>query len=154
MDLMNLHDVFLNASMLKRLMARSPVPETGDPEAALDQDRLRLERYWQTALWVLIEGWEHRTAESVRRMVTERCPAETARLDELLDPDVHSERRNRLRETRNYMSHRDKRDYWDEGRFAPALPLQLTWSVQLHDAFSALFHAQFAVSQAERDGTP
>jgi hypothetical protein len=55
MAFMNLHDVFLNASLCRSKMMHSPIAKGA--EEFTTPDRGRLERMWVTFLYVVIEAW-------------------------------------------------------------------------------------------------
>lgn len=67
MRLLNLHDAFLNASLQRHAMLQEPVegPATFDVS-----NRGRFERTWAAFLYVLLEAWESKSAEPVRRHLT------------------------------------------------------------------------------------
>ncbi len=52
---MNLHDVFLNASLCREKMMHSPIERSA--KEFMISDRGRFERMWITFLYVLIEAW-------------------------------------------------------------------------------------------------
>ena len=63
----NLHDVLLNASVLRNRMLASPVEH--DPQNLffhLVTDRFRLERLWMMELYVLVEAWRSKVMAPVR----------------------------------------------------------------------------------------
>jgi hypothetical protein len=53
---------------------------------------------------------------------------------------------SKMRNVRDYMSHRDKRDYWDAGRIEVAG--QLEYHESLHTKFSKAFLETFNYSRA------
>jgi len=142
--LANLHDTFLNASMLRSLMMKEPVElgteDAQDPRAvlgALVSRRFRLERFWVASLAVLVEAWNSEQMASVRAFL-----ANVTTLDEL--SEVLEEARrvgalDRIIETRHYMFHRDRREYWNDGRTGPVGILSL--NDKLHYAFSTVLLA-------------
>jgi hypothetical protein len=110
---LNLHDAFMNAHLLLALMESTPPPEVR-PDRTLEDwttsRRGRLERLWVAMLHVLLEAWQRN--EAVRRVVAAR--SDTRKLEQLIEQSD----KDALRETRHYMCHRDKREYWNEGRTA------------------------------------
>lgn len=131
MGLMNLHDVFLNASLQRDSMERSP---PGDFESFHISNRARFERVWVTFLYVLVEAWQSNPMEPVREHVSQAV--DCSALDRMIDELSAEGDLAKMREVRDYMCHRDRREYWDVGRTALAglLPKHLA----LHDAFGAM----------------
>ena len=62
--LMNLHDVFLNASLQRRCMESSPLVK--EAREFHYSDRARFERVWIMFLYVLVEAWRSRQMTPVR----------------------------------------------------------------------------------------
>jgi len=54
---------------------------------------------------------------------------------------------DKMRETRHYMFHRDKRKYWDNGRLAVCG--QLEFHLKVHQAFSRVLLAVFSEMEKE-----
>jgi hypothetical protein len=96
-------------------------------------ERGRLERLWITFLMVLVEAWES-TPESVRGKIGQLT--DLAPLAILLQRE---DQLAKLRGVRDYMVHRDVRQYWDEGRTAMAG--ELPFYSQLHNEFSRILLA-------------
>jgi hypothetical protein len=135
MGLANLHDAFLQASLVRTHMEQSP-PST-DPHVFLMSDRGRFERLWVALLYVLVEAWQ----SNQMREVTEHIQAKTslAELDQVLQEGAAGEQISSMREVRHYVCHRDKREYWDKGRVAAIG--NLAYHQRLHDAFSKVLLA-------------
>ena len=131
----NLHDVFLNASLVKKLMDAAPIEE--DPILFCSSDRGRLERLWVALLFVLVEAWESSQMATVRAYVSQ-CAA-TNGVANLLRQARRDRHLDRMREARAYMFHRDKREYWDDGRHSVVGGLE--FHHKLHMAFSQVMLA-------------
>jgi hypothetical protein len=129
MDLMNLHDVFLNASLQMRCMEHAPVER--DLRAFLISDRTRFERSWLTFLYVLLEAWQASQVAPVRAYVG--ALVGTAELDAMIAEGTQHGHIGKLREARDYMCHRDRREYWDAGSLAQANNPES--NRRLHNAF-------------------
>lgn len=130
MGLMNLHDAFLNASLLKDRMDKSPLVK--DIKVFDATDRARFERMWVASLSVLIEAWNSSQMSRIREYVASKVP-----IDELITLLRHGRKDgslDKMRETRHYMFHRDERKYWDDGRLAVCG--QLEFHLKVHRAFS------------------
>lgn len=111
----NLHDVFMNANLMRTLMEREPV-ET-DPLRFHISNRIRLERAWAAYLYVLIEAWEAKSNARVRQYIETKISLDT--LNATLKNARKAGVMKSISETRHYMCHRDKREYWDTGRTGP-----------------------------------
>lgn len=144
MGLMNLHDVWLNADLLKRVMDTSPVHDGQDD----DQDRFRAERIWIAMLAVLVESWE-RGSGSRHAVEFLRGAVDTSRLVDLLRSARRKPAEARMVEVRHYVCHRDERGYWDRGRTAPYG--QLDFFIELHSEFKRIFDGGFRALQMERE---
>lgn len=131
----NLHDAFLNASLMNSLMLKQPLEE--DAAAFMISDRSRLERSWVAYLHVLIEAWTRREAEPARQWIG--SVVSQAALERLLTEGEQSGARKAMQGTRDYMCHRDRRGYWDAGRFGPIG--HLPFLRKLHAEFSRIFLA-------------
>lgn len=114
MALGNLHDVFLNASLMKKHMDKSSVGK--DAEIFLSSDRGRFERIWVAFLYVLIEAWESDNMKEVRDYVASKVSID--KLTRLIQEGKKDGSLNKMRNTRHYIAHRDKRKYWDTGRLS------------------------------------
>lgn len=132
MQLANLHDAFLNAALQARLMMEAPMLHQDDPDLWFATDHARLERTWIAFLYVLVESWRSQAMALVRAHVG--AVADTSGLDRLLDEGERSGDIQKMRETRDYMCHRDRRRYWDAGRLA--VMGQLPFHSRLHQEFS------------------
>lgn len=113
-DIANLHDAFLNASLQYELMLMQPMDQ--DPVTFMISNRGRLERAWVSYLYVLVEAWRAPGNAAARHWIDSNVS--TDRLGSLLRAAKDTGCLETLRETRHYMSHRDKRPYWDSGRYA------------------------------------
>lgn len=129
MGVMNLHDVFLNASLQRQSMEGSPL--TDDPESFHMSNRARFERVWVTFLYVLVEAWRSNPMAPVRGHISR--VVDCSPLDDLIDELDSQGDLAKMCEVRNYMCHRDRREYWDEGRVKVAGLLHNNYT--LHDAF-------------------
>ena len=131
MGLMNLHDVFLNASVQRASMESCPLE---DVESFHMTNRARFERVWVTFLYVLVEAWQSSPMATVREHVSKAV--DCSELNRLIDELSAQSGLAKMRAVRDYMCHRDRREYWDTGRTALAglLPKYLA----LHDAFDAM----------------
>ena len=131
MGLMNLHDVFLNASLQRASMESCPLE---DVESFHMSHRARFERVWVTFLYVLVEAWQSHPMAPVREQVSKTV--DCSALDRIIDELSAEGDLAKMREVRNYMCHRDRREYWDMGRMALAglLPKHLA----LHDAIGSM----------------
>ena len=142
-DFLNLHDAFLNTSLQRSRMLRSPMEGITNPEEFFRSDRGRFERTYVAFLAALVEAWEAKRAAPVRSFMAAQAP--TAGLAATVDDELTLARRSggldKLRCIRGYMFHRDEREYWDAGRVAVAelggVHERLYW------AFSRLFLAAF-----------
>ena len=141
----NLHDAYLNATLSHSLMLeaspwvdpvrfRDPDPAVRISEFARS-NRGRLERIWITFLAVLVEAWR-KAPRPIKDRVRQIAPAEVSALRGHLRD---SRRVTKLVSVRDYMVHRDVRDYWDAGRLAQADESgALAWNSELHAAFGAV----------------
>ena len=143
-DFWSLHDAFVNAELMRGLMNKAPVD--GGPQASpvdfFHSYRGRFERIYIGLLWVVVEAWER------RRDIRDFCAARTD-----VSPVTMVLREGRsngglvaMKAVRDYSFHRDKREYWDEGRVGAVGYMALHES--LYQAFSRLF---LAVMKAMRD---
>ena len=64
MQFMNLHDVFMNASLCHSRMDREPIEKGA--EEFMASNRGRFERMWVTFLYVLVEAWGSEAMESAK----------------------------------------------------------------------------------------
>ncbi len=127
---MNLHDVFMNASVIKRAMDQAPIPDK-DVQWHY-HDRGRLERLWVALLAVLIEAWHADQMKAARDCLA--TVTDTGDLVRLLREARKTDHLRRLQANRAYMFHRDERKYWDEGRLGPIDHLE--FHVAIHTEFS------------------
>jgi len=137
MAFMNLHDVFLNASLCRSKMLRSPV-EKSAVEFTMS-DRGRLERMWITFLYVLIEAWHSPAGDRAKFYM--KSKADLMGVEEIISKGENEGSISKMRNVRDYMCHRDKREYWDAGRIDIAG--QLDYHEALHRQFSNVFLESF-----------
>jgi hypothetical protein len=135
----NLHDVYLNVETA--WLASLHVPPS-DVERDLDDlggsRRQRLARFLARDMWVLWEAWDRRP--QYHEAFAERAPAQVGRLRELEKTGKARGWFQRVRNIRDYMNHRDQRDYLDAGR--EELPGEaITWMDDLRRTFSELLLA-------------
>lgn len=133
--LLNLHDAFLNAALAEREKWAAPID--ADPQRFHVSDHGRFERIWVTFLYVLVEAWRSSQNAAVRAYVESVVPLRE--LTTLLDAGEADGSLAKMQETRNYMCHRDRREYWDDGRLAVCG--QLEYHVKLYAAFSQVLLA-------------
>jgi len=148
MAVANLHDAFLNASLVHRLMLATP-PDT-DPQTAHMSDRFRLERLWVGLLAVLVEAWDSGQVRDARDFLGGLVS--TDRLVSLVRAARKGEPARRLVATRHYMFHRDQREYWDEGRTATWG--RLDFHMELHDEFGKVLLAGMQALTADPSTDP
>ena len=139
--LSNFHDVYMNSDLLHELMRKEPLPpRTEPPELMLIHRRFRFERLWQCFLFVCIEAWESSTEEQ-RSFVRKLAESDFDQVQDLISIGKQEGKIEHLRAVRNYMCHRDKREYWDDGRVAVVHPGMLEWTSALDGAFSSMILA-------------
>ncbi|WP_167882509.1 hypothetical protein [Leptospira meyeri] len=129
---LNLHDVFLNASLQRSMMIKSPIVPN---DINLITDHFRFERTWLMFLYVLYEAWEAPMNKSFRLHLYN-----TLKLTDLQITlsDLRKKKKVlKLKNLRDYMAHRDKREYWDIGR-TDILNNLKTFDL-LHQTFSEFF---------------
>ncbi len=142
--LLNVHDVFMNAQLMRTLMDAEPYED--GPDAFMVSRRGRLERCAMRDMYVLIEAYR----ASPPAYVTELArfvPTEHAEVERLLGD---ADRVFALREVRNYMSHRDVRRYYDAGRLAVA-DVGLEWHRSTESAFAAMLVLGIRGASAARE---
>ncbi|MFN8626679.1 MAG: hypothetical protein U0587_11975 [Candidatus Binatia bacterium] len=118
LGLLNLHDAFLNAALMEREKWDAPIDP--DPRRFPIYDHGRFERLWVTFLYVLIEAWQSPQMDRVRAYV-----ASVASIDELTSLLAAGQGDGsvaKMKETRNYMCHRDRRELgrWPASRLRAA----------------------------------
>jgi len=128
--LLNLHDAFLNAEIARREKWKSPIDQ--DVEKFHISDHGRFERMWVMFLYVLVEAWESGQMATVRAFTESVSPV--GELNGLVSAGKADGSLTKMRNTRDYMCHRDRRKYWDNGR--RAVYGQLEYHTKLHEAFS------------------
>lgn len=133
--LLNVHDAFLNAALAEREKWKAPIEE--DPEKFHMSDHGRFERMWVTLLYVLVEAWQSAQMTPVRAYIESVTPL--GDLTSLLRAGKADGSLRKMRQTRDYMCHRDRRKYWDDGRLAVCG--QIEYHVKLHAAFSRILLA-------------
>lgn len=146
--LWNLHDAFLNASIVRQRMLRFPFEP--NPQLFHATDRAPLERLWVALLAVLIECWHASATRPVRDYVG--SVTSTDQLIALLRQSRKDGRHGKMVECRHYMFHRDKRQYWDDGRSAPIGELE--FHLKLHQAFSDVLLAAVRAANAASGAGP
>jgi hypothetical protein len=139
----NLHDVYLNVEAA--WLASLHVPPS-DVEYQLEDvggsRRQRLARFLARDMWVLWEAWDRRP--QFHDAFAARAPAQVARLRELEEAGKECGWFKRVRNIRDYMNHRDKRDYLDPGR--EELPEEaIAWMGGLRRTFSELLLAAMGI---------
>ena len=145
LGLLNLHDAFLNADIAHREKWRTPVDE--DPERFHYSDHARFERMWVMFLYVLVEAWQSTRMAPIRAYVdTVTATGELNRLLQLGETDGSVAK---MRDARNYMCHRDRREYWDDGRLAVCG--QLDYHMKLYAAFSQVLLAAMKSTNRDRN---
>jgi hypothetical protein len=95
--LMNLHDVFLNASLLRKNMFNSPI--VTDPREFDISDRGRFERMWIANLYVLVEAWNSRDMKGAREFVASKVDTEA--LDSILRQGYKDGNLRKMEQTRH-----------------------------------------------------
>jgi hypothetical protein len=137
MAFMNLHDVFLNASLCRSRMIHCPVEEGA--EIFTISDRGRFERMWVTFLYVLIEAWRSPIGVMAKSYMDSKT--DLSKVDDIISKGENDGSVDKMRNVRDYMSHRDKREYWDSGRIDVAC--QVIYNEALHHSFSKAFLETF-----------
>lgn len=146
MEIANLHDAFLNVSLLRKKMHESPIVD--NPELFTLSDRGRFERMWIALLCVLVESWKSGQMRPARKFVASKV--DTDELEGLLRQGKKDGSLRKMKETRHYMFHRDTRKYWDIGRIS--VVGQLEYNERLHQAFSRVLHeAMRTISNEEQN---
>ena len=138
LGLMNLHDAFLNASLMRHYMLKEPIEGDVDrPELFTVTNRGRCERLWVAHLAVLVEAWYSAKMRPVVCYIESVVDARA--LLAVLKLGQKSGRLERMKQCRHYSFHRDRRAYWDDGRLAPIGELE--FNNRLHTAFSGVLLA-------------
>ena len=109
-------------------------------------DRGRSERTWVAFLYILVEAWKSESMDAVRTLLASMISLEN--LESLLRQGSLDGSLAKMKETRHYMCHRDKREYWDLGRLGIAG--QLAFHEKLHMAYSDIFLAVSRVSDMNK----
>jgi hypothetical protein len=118
-------------------MMRSSVPK-GAEEFTMS-DRGRLERMWITCLYVLIEAWRSPVGAMAKSYM--KSKTDLMGVEEIISKGENEGSISKMRNVRDYMCHRDKREYWDAGRIDVAG--QLDYHEALHRQFSDVFLEAF-----------
>lgn len=139
----NLHDVYLNVEAA--WLASIHVPPS-DVEHQLEDlggsRRQRLARFLARDMWVLWEAWDRRP--QYHDAFEALAPSAVARLRELEAVGTSRGWFKRVRTVRDYMNHRDKREYLDPGR--EELPDDaIAWMQTLRRTFSELLLAAMGI---------
>lgn len=134
MWMLNMHDVLLNARLQRRLMKEAAIAPAEEFDVF---DRGRLERGWVRDLYVLVEAWQrHPTLRAELASWVD-----TTDVERLLILGAADRHLAHMAEVRHYMSHRDKREYWDRGRTATMQPGALAFHEAITLAFSKVLLA-------------
>jgi hypothetical protein len=142
-DFHNLYDVFLNAHLQRKLMDEAPVGRAfeGDAGAFFRSDRGRLERTYVAFLYVLVETWQSAAMSRAKQFFESLTPLDEVRA--VLKDVRRSGGIEKMRNVRAYMCHRDKREYWDEGRDA------VNGQMENHEAVYQAFSKAFIVARRQ-----
>lgn len=128
----NLYDVFLNASLQRSSMIKSPIDVN---DISLITDHFRYERTWLMFLYVFYEAWEAPLNKSFRQYVYNLPKSKSI---QTTISDLKKTRQFvKLKNLRDYMAHRDKRIFWDTGR--TDILNNLSMYNQFHQTFSDFF---------------
>jgi hypothetical protein len=142
--LSNVHDVFMNAQLMRTLMDDEPV--VAGAEEFMISRRGRLERAAMRDLYVLIEAFRAsppRYIDQMRRLVPDDLQAVMSVLED-------EKRVDSLRQVRDYMCHRDVRRYYDVGRLAVAF-VGPAWYRNVESAFAKMLLLAMRAARAERE---
>lgn len=139
----NLHDVYLNVEAA--WLASLHIPPS-DVEHELEDvggsRRQRLARFLARDMWVLWEAWDRRP--QYHEAFAACAPSQVARLRELEAVGKDHGWFKRVRNIRDYMNHRDQREYMDPGR--GELPEDaIAWMDALRKTFSELLLAAMGI---------
>jgi hypothetical protein len=145
MKIMNLHDVFLTASMCRKYMDESPLED--DLLSFAISQRGRFERLWITFIFVVIEAWQSKYMSSAQNHVKNYVPADVTIINDLLKKAINDHSLDKMRDVRDYMCHRDKREYWNKGRIA--VFGQLVCNDKIFRAFGDMFLNYFEKIRAK-----
>jgi hypothetical protein len=152
----NLHDVYLNATLQRSLRLAHGHASLVEAMSAPDvvesfsrSDYGRLERCWVAFLYVLVEAWVHSDTQPTIALIAEWTPLDE--INQVLADGGYDGKELRflkedcplakMRSVRHYMAHRDRREYWDDGRHA--VVGSLAYNERLHQAFGNVFLAVF-----------
>ena len=133
LGLLNLHDAFLNASLMLKHVQLAPL-DVNKPQEFHISDRGRFERTWVAYLYVLIEAWESAQMSPVREYIA--TVTSTRGVEDLIAQGRANGDIAKMFNVRSYMCHRDRREYWDQGRIG--VLGQLECHLNIHNAFSKL----------------
>lgn len=135
----NLHDVYLNVETA--WLASLHVPPSGveqDLEDLGASRRQRLARFLARDMWVLWEAWNRRP--QYHDAFRARAPEQFAHLRELEATGKEQGWFGQVRNIRDYMNHRDTREYLDPGR-EDLTDAVVAWMHDLRRTFSELLLA-------------
>lgn len=122
-------------------MSYCPVEEGA--EKFTMSDRGRFERMWVTFLYVLIEAWRSPIGGMAKSYMDSKT--DLSEVDDIISKGENDGSVAKMRNVRDYISHRDKREYWDSGRIDVAG--QLEYNEALHNSFSKSFLETFEHSK-------
>lgn len=128
--LLNFHDTVMNANLLMGCMTAERVAHEDE---ALVERRWRFERLWLAMLYVVLESWRSKQMAPVRALVD--SVVGTDELERVIADGEAAGRVANLRSVRDYMCHRDRRDYW-EGRLAAIAEGALQFHLGLQREFN------------------
>lgn len=118
-------------------------PVQGGAEEFTMSDRGRFERMWITFLYVLIEAWRSPIGSMAKCYMESKT--DISEIDDIISKGNKDGSIKKMRNVRDYMSHRDKREYWDTGRIDVAC--QLEYHETLYSKFSRAFLEVFNQSK-------
>ena len=151
----NFHDVYMNANLMRtRMMAEPLEAKPEDSELALIQQRFRLERIWHCFLYVTIEAWKAAADDQRQLFLSSAEPEDIQQVDRLLRAGDDLGYLDHLRSIRDYMCHRDKREYWDSGRIAVVVPGMFQWALKLDRAISSMVLSALRTLQSHESQSP
>ena len=105
------------------------------PDEFFISNRGRLERAWAAFLYIFIEAWQASEKTEVRKYIEGKVSLN--KLERALEDASKSGLIEKLREVRHYMCHRDRRQYWDKGRYIHIG--NLATMMKLNNEFGAIF---------------
>lgn len=147
-DFWNLHDVFLNASLQRSCMLKAPVEMGSNPGGFSRSNRGRFERTYVAFLHVLVEAWLSSQMRQTRDLIATLAPLNNVAAT--LKHARRSRKLNSMKDVRDYMFHRDEREYWDAGRVATIG--QASTREAIYESFSDMFLAAMAALREGKKG--